>query len=403
MRRFLTWLIHGWFQRPEVGALESFLLRAFFAVIVAYTLRFPVTSTTEPSPVGILAILHKIDPSHPWLTWLASKDAVGNFANFETWRAIVYVLLGFYVAGICLPIVTLAVAIMHTLPFTLFDSQGFTHHGNQIVSLLLLTQAGTVIYSMFADRRLCLGPPDAALRGRLLWMSVTLIAGTYFVSVITKMIASNGMWLANSNYFALDMVKAQRQSWLNDLDPNDANIPANAMWMLQHPWTARVVFGSGIFMEAVTIFAIGNRLLAFLIGVSLIIMHRSIDALMGGITFAYNEYLDIIFFVGVPFGIAWLIERSLGTRARWGLVMGAVLAIPVSWWVFHPGPDRIANGNFYGYLLALVNCVDVWTAQNFERTWTQIWGVIALAPILGALGAWVATMIWPKREVAVAV
>jgi hypothetical protein len=244
-----------------------------------------------------------------------------------------------------------------------------------------------------------MGPPDAALRGRLLWMSVTLIAGTYFVSVITKMIASKGMWLANSNYFALDMVKAQRQDWLNDLNPKDANIPSNALWMLQHPWIARIVFGSGIFMEAVTIFAIGNRLMSSVIGVSLIIMHRSIDALMGGITFAYNEYLDITFLVGVPFGIAWLMERFMGTRARWGFVAGAALAIPVSWWLFHPGPDRIASGNFYGYLQALVNCLDVWTAQDVERTWRQIWGVVVMVPVCGAIVAWLAALTRPQREV----
>lgn len=397
MRRFSSWLIQGWFQRPEVGALESFLLRAFFAVIVAFTLRQPVTFTIEPSPVGILAILHKINPSHTWLTWLAVQDAAGNYPTFDLWRAMVFALLGFYVAGIGLPVVLPLVAIMHTLPFTLYDSQGFPHHGNQIVSQLLLTQAGTVIYSMIADRRLHLGPPDAALRGRLLWMSVTLIACTYFISVITKMIASKGMWLFNSHFFALDMVKAQRQNWLNDLDPNDANIPSNAMWMLQHPWTARLIFGSGIIMEAVTLFAIGNRLMACLIGVSLIIMHRSIDALMGGITFAYNEYLDITFLVGLPFGIAWLLERFLSVRARWGLVWGVVCAVPLSWFIFHPGPDRIANGSFYDYLQAMVNCLDIWTARNWERFWTQSWAFWTLGAACAVVGAIVGQVLSGRR------
>jgi hypothetical protein len=127
---------------------------------------------------------------------------------------------------------------------------------------------------------------------------------------------------------------------------------------------------------------------------------------MGGIAFPFNEYLDITFFIGVPFGIAWLMERFLSVRARWGFVAGAVLAVPVSWWLFNTGPERISNGNFYGYLQALVNCLDVWTArtaQDVERTWRQIWGMVVTVPVCGAIGAWVAAQMWPRKEVAVVV
>ena len=60
---------------------------------------------------------------------------------------------------------------MHILPFTLFDSQGYGHHGNQIVSMLLLVQAGCVVWHCFRKRKLDLAPPDALLRGWLLWQS----------------------------------------------------------------------------------------------------------------------------------------------------------------------------------------------------------------------------------------
>lgn len=385
MKRFFVWLFRGWFVRPEVGALESFLMRAFFALIVAYSLRSPITDTAEPYPVGILKILHMIG-HHDWLTWLSHQDAAGNYVTFDLWRAVMYGLLGLYVAGLGLPVVLPILAVMHVLPFTLFDSQGFTHHGNQIVSLLLLTQAGTAIYSAFAARRLSMGPPDEPLRGRLLWLSVTLIAGTYFVSVITKLKESGGMWLWNANFFALDMIKTQRQTWLNHLDPAEANLPQNALWMLQHPWTARLIFGSGIILEAVSIFAIGNRVMACLLGVSLVIMHRCIDALMGGVAFTYNEYLDITFLVGLPFGIVWVLQRFLSPRACWGVFWGVIFAVPLSWVLFHPGPDRIAQGNFYGYLQAMVNCMDLWTAQNFERFWTQSWAFWTLAAVCGIAG-----------------
>jgi hypothetical protein len=400
MKRFFQWLIRGWFQRPVVGEIESFLLRAFFATIVAYTLREPVKYTTEPHPVGILRLLHAIDDHHTWLTWLAEKDAAGNFATFDTWRAIIYVLLGCYIFGLGLPLVLPALGIMHTLPFTLYDSWGYTHHGNQIVSLLLLTQAGTVIYDAFAERRLSFGPPAAALRGRLLWMSVTLIAGTYFVSVITKLHESGGLWMWNANYFALDMIKTERQNWLNHLDAAHADIPSNAMWMIRHPWVGRAVFGSGILLEAATIFAIGNRLSAFLLGLSLIVMHRCIDALMGGVAFTYNEYLDFTFLVGIPFGIAWLLERWLSLKARWGFMMGALAALPLSWWMFHPGPERIATATFYGYLQALVNCLDLWTAQNWDRFWIQSGPLWLTGAACAAAGALIASRLPSKKGLA---
>src|SRR5262249_35637222 len=154
--------------------------------------------------------------------------------------------------------------------------------------------------------------------GWLLWQSVTMVAATYFISVLTKMIVSHGLWLWKANNFALDMIKTQRQSYLNHFDPARAAIPESAQWMLDHPWHARIIFGSGLILETVSIFAIGNRLMGLIIGVSYLVMHRSIDALMGGVAFQYNELLDITFFVGLPFGIAWLLEKTMSRPVRWG-------------------------------------------------------------------------------------
>jgi hypothetical protein len=132
----------------------------------------------------------------------------------------------------------------------------------------------------------------------------------------------------------MDMVKTQRQSYLNNLDPQFTQPPEQAVWMLEHPWTARLMFGSGFLLEALCIFAIGRRGLGFLIGVSIIIFHRSIDALMG-LTFLYNEFMVAVFLVGIPFGIAWALGRLPGRLTSWGVALGALGGIAATWF-FHP-------------------------------------------------------------------
>ncbi|MEI6535426.1 MAG: hypothetical protein WCN98_08815, partial [Verrucomicrobiaceae bacterium] len=374
----------GWFRRPEVSELESFFTRLFFALIVLYTLRMDsdiLRLTTEPNPVGLLKLLK---PLGLRLTWLADAQV------FETWRWIMAGLLGFYVTGLALPLVLPVLTVMHILPFTLFNSQGYTHHGNQIVSLLLTVQSGCVLWQAARDKRISLRPPDVILRGWLLWQSVTLIAGTYFVSVITKLLVSKGMWVWKANFFALDMIKTERQTWLNRVDHPWPGIPPTALWMLDHPWTARIVFGSGIVMEALCILAIGNRTLGFLIGISLIIMHRSIDQLMGGVAFQYNELLDFTFFVGVPFGIAWVLEKTLGKNARRGLIVGALAGVPLSWF-FQSAPSSHIQ-TLPDYFLCLINSLGVWASQDWHRFFEFTAPVFITCAITAAAGIAVAIL-----------
>jgi hypothetical protein len=54
------------------------------------------------------------------------------------------VLLMLYAGGLMLPLTLPLLALGHVLVFTLYNSQGYAHHGFQIVSLTLVAQAGTV-------------------------------------------------------------------------------------------------------------------------------------------------------------------------------------------------------------------------------------------------------------------
>jgi len=293
-------LLSGFTQAPYVSPLEAFLARALLAWLVGTELWKMEAFTKQESPVGLALFFD--------LTWLAVPE------NYVIFRTVAYSLLGIYITGVALPLVLPLIALAHTLVYTLFNSQGSTHHGHQIISMVLLIQACTTIFYHFRRKRVLL-QPDAPLNGWLLWNSIAIICGTYVVSVVTKMDASNGMWFWNSNHIAMDMIKTQRQNFFNALEPQYDGNPPTALWLLEHKWIARAMFSSGVFLEVLCFFALGHRALAFIIGVSLIAMHRSISELMG-LTFLNNELLALIFMVNIPFLIAWPINKLLGLGQR---------------------------------------------------------------------------------------
>lgn len=287
-------LFSGFTVPPTVSQAEALIARVLLALVVADEIWRPLRFTEQPMPVGLGHLLN--------LTWLSDPG------SHEIFRNIVYVGLGFYALGLALPLALPVVTLGHVLYFTLFNSQGFTHHGHQIVSLTLMIQTGVVWWSSLR-RGLRWGFPDAWINGRILWQSTIIITGTYVVSVITKMMNSGGMWFWNANNVGVDIIKTQRQTYYNDLDPATVGDPANALWLLGHPWAARLLFSSGVILETLCFTAIGSRVLAFFIGISLISMHRSIEQLMGGLTFANNEALCAIYLINIPFLVAWPLNR----------------------------------------------------------------------------------------------
>lgn len=368
-------LTSGWFTLPEVSVLEGFFLRLMFAILLVFTIRIQITFATEPHPVGLLKLLHKIDNNRTWFTWVADPN------NWAIFKGVFFSLLALYVAGVGLPIVLPAIALMHLIPFNLNSSQGYNHHGNQVVNCTIIIQAIAVLFYGFRHK-FSFGAPDARLRAWMFVQSQVIITGMYFISVFSKMHNSHGDWLWNCNNVALDMVKTQRQTFLNHLDQAYSQVPDAAFWMLDHPWQARLFFGSGLLLEIFCILALGHRWIAPIVGISLILMHRSIDLLMGGVAFLYNEMLCLIFLVSVPFFAAWVLERLLrDSRARWFAVGGLLLGVPLSFW-FQTNPSPTTN-TLGGYLLTLVNQLNTWSSLEWSE-WRRT--LIFVAPACGAAG-----------------
>jgi hypothetical protein len=338
----LRGLAAGFFSPPHVMPLEGLFLRAFFAVVVAYTLRFEVPFPTQSHPTGLA---HLLD-----LTWLS------NGTYYSLFRTVMYFLLLVYAAGLMLPITLPLLALGHIFVFTLFNSQGYTHHGFQIVSLTLVAQAGTVLY--FTVRRgIRLRPPDALLDSWLLWQSQVIVVGTYLISACSKLINSSGLWLWNSSYIAADLIKSRRQLYYGSLDPSYAGNAPEAMWLLENPWLARALFGTGFIVEAISFLALANRKIAFAIGIALILMHRSIAALMS-LRFDNNEMLCAIYLVGLPFVVAWCLYRIGDPTIRIGVLIGISVGIPLSYFA-QPASIQTAM-SLPLYIINLIGSLSVW-------------------------------------------
>ena len=365
-------LAAGFFSLPTVSSLEGFFLRFFFGVVVASTLSLQVPFHDQPHPVGLA---HFFD-----LTWLSDPQ------KLSAYRGVLYLLLIVYALGWVLPIVLPLLAVGYSLMFTLYNSQGYTHHGYQIISLTLLIQAVTVLYySVLKGFRR--QPPDPLLNSWLLVQSQVVVTGTYLASFLTKLFSTGGMWFWNAHYIAIDMIKTQRQHYFSRFNPADLGDPPEAIWLLEHPWMARGLFASGALLEAVAFFALASRRLGFAIGVGLILMHRSVSMLMG-LRFQNNEMLCAIFLVGIPYFLARCLERVHPVSVRLGLLVGAAVGIPLSY-LAQPAAIQKAMPFSY-YLVALINSLSVWANGNWAETirfTLPVWTTCLITAVAGALGA----------------
>jgi hypothetical protein len=125
------------------------------------------------------------------------------------------------------------------------------------------------------------GSPSPVVRSWSLVTAQFVIASAYLISVFSKFIRSDGEWLVNSYYVALDFVKTLRQNYYSSLDPLYAvDPPAYIVMMMQHPVITALFFDFGVALEALMIFAVGYRKWTFAFGASLIFMHITIAKIM---------------------------------------------------------------------------------------------------------------------------
>ncbi len=89
-----------------------------------------------------------------------------------------------------------------------------------------------------------------------------------------------------------------------------------------------------------------------------------------GLAFLYNEFLVAVFIVGIPFGIAWLLTRLPGRLTAWGVTLGALLGVVVSWF-FHPAAAS-EQMSLLRYLLDAINSCGVLATEALNTLSREI-------------------------------
>ncbi len=324
-------------QLPSFLAWEWWIMRAGVLWCSFPAIHQPVPYDQQPAPVGVAQFCD--------LTWL----------HTATWiQPLVIAAACLYSLGIFPLLSTGILFTVQVLISTLANSQGGgggAHHTTNIIALILGAQCLGICYHYFkvARQRGLIGItesmvlqfhwlghlirqpsaaarplPDqpveklaASLRFHQIWTMWQVLAASYTVSGISKLIRSEGRWVQEIIHLPLQFEKNRLNRIADTADPNAGAAGLElgeraAALIAAHPTAAGAVFSLGLFLELCAFLALWNRRMATLFGLGLILMHTGISALMN-LGFYYNKALLFFLWVGLPW---WLWQASRHLRPR---------------------------------------------------------------------------------------
>lgn len=307
--------------RPYAHArYEVFFMRLLLAVVVLFSVDHMLPNLIgEPSGTPGIAQMSKmpyptgVGHIFPWLTIL-SNESVAWWTHLA-----LAVGLFLYVCGLVLPLSLALVTAIHIAIFTLNNSQGATHHGYQLISVVLLAQCVVAWlpwgFRIFGKKLVL--PDGLHLRDWSVYYSQLAIAGCYVIAGVTKMLASGPMWIVKSPLIAVQIHKSFDQKYYEYLDPKWLEEGHQyADFAVQNPNLARLILGGGLILELIAFLVLVGRRSAAILGVSLIAMHLAIGYTMA-LHFPENERIDFVFLVNAPFWIvtafAWITAKRKGS------------------------------------------------------------------------------------------
>lgn len=252
-----------------------------------------------------------------------------RFINALPWIVLPCLLL--YISGIGLPVALPILLIVQIGARTLYNSQGYIHHGFQMVSLVLMVQTGVVLWHSFKNWREAFGlrrakaaPGSYTFWDSLVRYSQYMIIGSYVIAGVIKPIKSDGEWFKNSHLIGIQLVKTDRQNYYSDLSADFGKDPVPyASEMFEHPNLTRLFLAFGVLLEIFAFLALYSRLTALIMGLMFIMFHYFNEFLMH-LYFFNNEKLVWIFLINIPF---WIWRVCTIKRKRQDLVpVGEVVA-----------------------------------------------------------------------------
>ena len=298
----------------DVSLLEAFLLRAGLAFLI-WTL-FPLqTFPDEPVPNGIARLL----PGENF-TWLDDRGNIAICRWLLAGALVLYVTHRF--AFLAYPVICFLLIATGTLANS--QSKEVTHH-SQVVAMVLLAQAIWYFTDLW-QRRGKSRDAAATLRWHQLafHFSIQVFMAGYMVSVVSKMVYSDGAWIARSAYVPVQLEKTILMDYYNVANLPEAMKPAMAEqgWFekldiprktqdlfIAEPNVARLAMTTGMLLEAFCFFALAGRRVALVYGLFLIMFHLMISWTMN-LTFKYHLALLALYFVGIPYWLARLVPAK---------------------------------------------------------------------------------------------
>lgn len=270
-------------------ALEMLLMRAGFAALVFYTIKWETGAwTTQKFPNGIA---HFTD-----LTWIA-RFPPGQWLQGLTLAGLVSYVAGWLPGAGLLPALFFSMVIG-----TLGNSQGAINHSTQMVTMMLLAQ-----FLVYLIPR---GPgvqnptkhwvrPSFEAQRQVIWWTTVVIAASYVVSGVVKLTNSSFMWLRDAPYLAVQLLKTNWSHYHDTLELPPAWLQSLTVTLVDHPNVARMVFGSGLLIELLGFAVLINRCWALAGGLTIIALHLSISQIMN-LNFLTHIFAVLIFLVNVP-------------------------------------------------------------------------------------------------------
>lgn len=279
----------------KFASWEMILMRLGFAVLVFMAIKWEVASLSKADPKKLTGLAH-----------LVNLDFFRHLKPVWPWQVVTGAGLAAYVVGF-LPAIGLLPALFFSIGIgTLANSQGAANHSTQLVSMILLGQF--VTYAVVACRGGLARPAEGSQRW-VIHTSLVIFAAAYVVSACMKLDNSDMEWIQRVPSLALELQKSNWSEYYDTLTPVPESLNRVVTLMTDHPGLARVVFGSGLFIELLAFLALFGRRWAFFTGLAIIVMHLSISQLMQ-LDFGYHMAAAMLFLVNLP-GIGRTFSREV--------------------------------------------------------------------------------------------
>jgi hypothetical protein len=305
-RRVWRWLFavepmhHDWW--------ETLVMRIIIAYAAWTSLSVPSPFISQPHPHGLAA-------------WGVDFSWLGSESLAPVLRVVLPVCLVLYVFRV-LPVLTLLPVLICSIGHgVLGNSQGAIGHSTQILTVALLAQWLAHAWACLQPRTRWPMPHGFNAPQLAADWSRQVVAATYVVSAISKLIESGGDWISDASYFGLQVVKSNGMGFYDHLVPRTDGYGAwLGQWFVDHPHAATIILGAALPLELFAFLALNNRRIALLFGLSLYAFHSSITEVMQ-LGFLYHKLLLLALFINPVWWLVQLVRcarfsafRSGGTR-----------------------------------------------------------------------------------------